>query len=87
MRLCPFLHRIGRHTVLANRDLSSRLMLPQSAIFNGEGELSAAIELRRRFPGIGDNTKARACARTIAGWTPLPKQMSTVTRPHRPKDT
>jgi len=52
MRLCPFLHRIGRHTVLANRDLSSRLMLPQSAIFNGEGELSAAIELRRRFPGL-----------------------------------
>jgi hypothetical protein len=54
------------------------------AIFNEEGELSAVIELRRRFPGIGDNTKARACARTIAGWTPLPKQMSPVTRLHRP---
>jgi hypothetical protein len=35
------------------------------AIFNEEGELSAAIELRRRFPGITDNAKARACARTI----------------------
>jgi hypothetical protein len=35
---------------------------------------------------IGDNTKARAGARTIAGWTLLPKQMSTVTRLHRPKD-
>jgi hypothetical protein len=38
------------------------------AVFNQEGELSAAIELRRRFPGITDNAKARACARSIAGW-------------------
>jgi hypothetical protein len=35
------------------------------AIFNQEGELSAAIELRRRFPGITDNAKARALR-----WTP-----------------
>jgi len=42
------------------------------AVFNQEGELSAAIELRRRFPGVIDNAKARACARSIAGWTPLP---------------
>jgi hypothetical protein len=28
-------------------------------IFEQEGELSAAIELRRRFPGIADNTRAR----------------------------
>ena len=42
------------------------------AIFNQEGELSAAIELRRRFPGITDNAKARAHVRTIAGWQPLP---------------
>jgi hypothetical protein len=41
------------------------------AIFSQEGELSAAIELRRRFPGITDNTKARAYARSIAGWMPL----------------
>ena len=40
--------------------------------FEQEGELSAAIELRRRFPGIIDNTRARECARSIAGWTPLP---------------
>jgi len=38
--------------------------------YEQEGELSAAIELRRRFPGITDNEKARQCARTIAGWTP-----------------
>ena len=39
------------------------------AAFHEEGELSAVIELRRRFPGI-DHAQARACARTIAGWTP-----------------
>jgi hypothetical protein len=32
------------------------------------GELSAAVELRRLFPGITDNANARDCARTIAGW-------------------
>jgi hypothetical protein len=36
------------------------------------GELSAAVELRRLFPGITDNARARECARTIAGWRPLP---------------
>jgi uncharacterized ParB-like nuclease family protein len=36
-----------------------------------EGELSAAIELRRLFPGVGDMAKARQMARTIAGWRPL----------------
>ena len=41
------------------------------AIFEQEGELSVAIELRRRFPGITDNAQARECARTIAGWKPL----------------
>ncbi len=40
--------------------------------FDQEGELSAAIELRRLFPGITDNAEARAFARTIAGWKPLP---------------
>jgi len=40
--------------------------------YEQEGELSAAIEFRRLFPGITDNAKARECARTIAGWQPLP---------------
>jgi len=40
------------------------------AIFDQEGELSAAIELRRRFPGITDNSKARTFVRTTAGWKP-----------------
>ncbi|HVZ19129.1 MAG TPA: hypothetical protein VG897_18570 [Terriglobales bacterium] len=56
------------------------------AIFNQEGELSAAIELRRRFPGITDNTKARACARSIAGWRPLPAQPCLVTQLRPRKD-
>jgi hypothetical protein len=38
--------------------------------YEQNGELSAAIELRRRFPGITNNEKARQCARSIAGWTP-----------------
>ena len=41
-------------------------------VYERDGELSAAIELRRRFPGITDNAKAREQARAIAGWTPLP---------------
>jgi hypothetical protein len=35
-------------------------------------ELSATVELRRRFPGIIDNATAREQARRIATWTPLP---------------
>jgi hypothetical protein len=50
------------------------------AIFTQEGELLAAIELRRRFPGITDNAKARECARSIVGRTPLPVQPRPVTR-------
>jgi hypothetical protein len=49
------------------------------AVFNQEGELSAAIELRRRFPGVTDNAKARASARSIAGRTPLPAPPRPVT--------
>ena len=52
------------------------------AVFEQEGELSAAIEVRRLFPGVTDNAKARAHARTIAGWKPLPVPKSTVTRLH-----
>jgi hypothetical protein len=49
------------------------------AAFDRGGELSgAAVELRRLFPAITDTAQARACARTIAGWTPL--QLRTVKR-------
>jgi hypothetical protein len=41
------------------------------AAFDHGGEFAAAVELRRRFPGITDNGQARQCARAIAGWTPL----------------
>ena len=40
--------------------------------FEQSGELAAAVELRRLFPGVTDNAEARECARTIAGWKPLP---------------
>ena len=39
------------------------------AAYATSGELAAAVELRRLFPGIADLQKARECARTIAGWT------------------
>jgi hypothetical protein len=42
------------------------------AAFEQGGELAAAVELRRLFPGVTDNVEARECARTIAGWRPLP---------------
>jgi hypothetical protein len=51
-------------------------------IFEKEGELSAAIEVRRLFPGITDNVKARLHARTIAGWLPLPSPVRPVTQLH-----
>jgi hypothetical protein len=54
------------------------------AIFSQEGELSAAIELRRRFPGITDNAKALTHVRTIAGWKPRPSPPCSVI-PLRPR--
>jgi hypothetical protein len=42
------------------------------AAYEQGGELAAAVELRRLFKGITDNEKARACVRSIVGWTPLP---------------
>jgi hypothetical protein len=54
------------------------------AMFEQDGELSAAIELRRRFPGITDNAKARECVRSIAGWKPpLPPMPAKVVRLRR----
>jgi hypothetical protein len=52
------------------------------AVFEREGELAAAIEVRRLFPGVSDNAKARLHARTIAGWLPLPAPVRPVTRLH-----
>ena len=40
--------------------------------FNEGGELSAVVELRRHYPAITDNAKARLCVRIIAGWRERP---------------
>jgi hypothetical protein len=51
---------------------------PAAAIrtaYEQRGEFSAAIELRRLFPGITDNAQARECVRTIARRRPLPKRL------------
>lgn len=53
------------------------------AAFERNGELSAAIELRRRFPGISDNAHARACVRSIAGWSAPPAPSRPATRLRR----
>jgi hypothetical protein len=42
------------------------------AVYEQSGEFSAAVELRRLFPAVTDTAQARACARTIADWKPLP---------------
>jgi hypothetical protein len=47
--------------------------------YEQEGELSAAIEVRRLFPGIIDNARARERARTIAGWKRLPAAACQIT--------
>jgi hypothetical protein len=47
--------------------------------YEQEGELSAAIEVRRLFPGITDNAKARECARSIADWEPRPAAACQIT--------
>jgi hypothetical protein len=56
-------------------------------VYEQRGEFAAAVELRRRFPGIADNAHARECVRTIAGWKPLPlrpvKRMPKVLRLRR----
>ena len=41
--------------VLVTEDVAAAIRAP----FDEQCELSAAIELRRRFPGITDNSKAR----------------------------
>ena len=57
--------------------------------FEQRGELSAAVELRRLFPGVTDTAQARACARTIAGGKPLPAPLRPVprARPRRRNST
>ena len=54
------------------------------AAFHEEGELSAIIELRQRFPGVTDHAQARACVRTIAGWQPPPATLGPVVVSLRP---
>ena len=49
--------------------------------FEQRGELSAVVELRRLFPGVGNVAWARECVRTIAGWRPLLMRPSVKPRP------
>ena len=51
--------------------------------FDQGGELSAAVELRRLFPGVTDTAQARECARAIAAWKPLPPRPPRLPRGRR----
>ena len=51
--------------------------------FEQRGELSAVVELRRLFPGVGNVAWARECVRTIAEWQPLLVRPSAVPRSNR----
>ena len=50
------------------------------AVFEQLGEFAAAVELRRLFPRITDMAAARECARTVAGWKPVPVRLRQWTR-------
>ena len=75
--------RAGAGRDIACRTWATRPMLPTCSVsprldaaairaaFDQGGEFSAAVELRRLFPGVLDNRAARDWARTIAGWRPL----------------
>jgi hypothetical protein len=63
---------IGRVPMLRGCSSSLRQKPPRSVPPSSSAALAAAVELRRLFPGITDITQARECARTIAGWKPLP---------------
>ena len=52
----------------------------RAAIDQG-GEFAAAVELRRRFPGIADNAHARTCAEAIADWQPPALPLRRALRP------
>ena len=56
------------------QSVTLRMALKEQAIaaYEQHGEFSAAGEVRRLFPAVTDTAQARACARTIAGWKPLP---------------
>ena len=54
------------------------------AVYQQRGEFAAAVELRRRFPGITDNAQAVECARTIAGWQTLQLPLRPVKRMPKP---
>jgi hypothetical protein len=48
-------------------------------VYNQDGELSAAVELRRFFPGVPSD-KARFWARVIAGWPEVHRKLSPAVR-------
>jgi hypothetical protein len=80
-RLDALADRVTPLHALAMVSISEDAAAAIRAVFDQDGELSAAIEVRRQFPGITDNERAREWARTIVAWKPLPPR----TRPRARK--
>jgi hypothetical protein len=47
------------------------------------GELGAAAELRRLYPGIRDFAHVQQCARIIAGWAAADKSLALAAEEHK----
>jgi hypothetical protein len=71
-RFYPVLARPSASSEEAGACRRDTVAIAIRAVYQQRGEFAAAVELRRLFPGITDNAQARECARTIAGWKPLP---------------
>jgi hypothetical protein len=75
-----------RHQALAMFVVPEEEAAAVRAAFEKGGEFAAAVELRRRFPGMTDTVKARECARLIVGWNLLPPHPPTRLRRRPRKD-
>ena len=70
----------GRAALLDPQTITRAVAAKVASVFEQHGEFAAAVELRRLFPGVLDNTEARECARAIAAGSPAPF----LRRPARP---
>lgn len=75
-RLCP---KLLRMFLVTDADAAAI-----QAAYHQDGELSAVIEVRRRFSGITNDADARAWARSIAGWQPITPTPVQAKRRRRP---
>jgi transposase len=80
--LVPSEHSTGRKrhmgAITKAGDIDARTLLIEAA--HSYRFPARVARHKLAFPGIIDNAEARECARTIAGWKPLPAVACTITR-------